>query len=264
MSQNSEFTSKPFTIYIGPNKTAYYVNRQILISKIPYFASLLSFPGLETTTTNSAHLDTSADTEDAFDMVLQYVHTGKYSPPGYLASSWKAQTHAEVYVMADRLLMEDLMTVAMKQMAWTLLGALTVKKTNTYIYAEKRMNEESVPIMDPECIIQVVRIIYGNTKETEGLLVEENDGKKSEYEKSASTEGGKKLLAKVVMREPMRALIARYCGSQLGSLRETLEFFTLLQENAEFAKDLLKSVSPGPALEKSTSGVNGKFYDDWW
>lgn len=264
MLQNSEFTSKPFTIYIGSNKTAYHVNRQILISKIPYFASLLSFPGLETTTTNSAHLDTSVDTEDAFDMVLQYVYTGKYHPPEYLSHPWKAQTHAEVYVMADRLLMEDLMTVAMKQMAWTLLNALAGEKKNTYIFAEKRMKEETVPSMNAECIIQVVRIIYGNTKEAEGLLVEENDGKKSEDKKSASTDGGTKPQRRVARREPMRALIARYCGGQLGNLRETPEFTTLLHENSEFAKDLLMSVSPGPVLDKSSSGVNGKFYDDWW
>ncbi|TGZ80915.1 hypothetical protein EX30DRAFT_364262 [Ascodesmis nigricans] len=163
---SSQFTSEPFTVCVGPNKTAFHINRDIL-TKIPYFASLLSFPGIEPTKNNSCHLNTSVDTEDAFDMVAQYAYTSRYSPPDYLHLGWRAHSHAEVYVMAERLMMEDLMQVAVKQMAWALVNSTTA---DTIAHWERMTNTwktESASMIAPECIVQVVGLIYSNTKDDE-------------------------------------------------------------------------------------------------
>lgn len=260
--QYSKFGSEPFTIYIGPNKTAHHVNRQLLMSNIPYFASLLSFPGLESTSTNSAHLDTPADTEDAFEMILQFIYSRRYSPPAYLAETWQAQTHAEVYVMAERLLMEDLKEVTVKNMARTLLNATGVKTATRWDIATQGWVNETVPKMDVDCIVQTVGIIYGST--VEEVAVQNNDeekggdsmGKESERTREAETKSGeipwgetnRKQSTATPRKDPMRVLLAKYCGANLVNLRKFSGFMRLVQEVGAFSKDLIMEVLPRGGL----------------
>lgn len=53
------------------------------LCKIPYFESLFSFSHATDIPENSVHLDSEADDDEAFRMILQFLNTGKYYPPAY-------------------------------------------------------------------------------------------------------------------------------------------------------------------------------------
>ncbi|TGZ80916.1 hypothetical protein EX30DRAFT_396047 [Ascodesmis nigricans] len=255
---STHFTSQPFTVYIGPNKTQYHINRDILQSKIPYFAGLFSFPGLESST-NSCHLSTSVDTEEAFDMVLQFVYHGRYKAPDYIRYSWQAQSHAEVYLMAERLLMDDLMKVAVKQMARTLVHSVLTTNITYWDIATESWKTEETTVMAEDCIVQVLRLIYGNTKDDEieeekqpKEMGKENDvtDVKAEGDVKAAPESTIAAIRKNAGRsgrnekDPMRRLLSKYCGAQLLSLKKMPGFLRVVEEVGAFARDLMMEILP--------------------
>lgn len=264
---DSQFKKSQFTVYVGPEKTTYNLHRELLIRRCPYFRSLCSFSAAADSTSNSTYLDTAVDTEQAFDMFVEYIYGDTYAPPEYLADSWKAQVHGEVYVLAERLMMPDLKEIALRYMVNTLAYAYDTKAKQSYDPRTKQLASASSPTMDSACLLQLIETIYAHTaqrhlandetppetpeQKDKGKTAEDGSGEELEHElppkpfKNGSHPIPPKLMEQVLPRDPMRRLIARYCASRIVDLKEVSEFMKICREKGEFAEDLIMELDSG-------------------
>ena len=72
---------------------------------------------------NTVTMDSEVDHEDAFNMFVEFLYKSSYSPPEGYDISAKAILHARVYVLAERLCMNDLKETAFAQMFATLVDS---------------------------------------------------------------------------------------------------------------------------------------------
>jgi hypothetical protein len=61
-------------------------------------------------------LNTGVDTDDAFQMFVEYLYHSNYNPPGEAGRDSDCLLHVRVYVLAERLCMEDLKSLAFKKL----------------------------------------------------------------------------------------------------------------------------------------------------
>jgi len=254
-----QFKSPLFTVYIGTDKSPYYLHRDLLTRRCPYFKSLLAFGGTEASS-NAAHLDTAVDTAQAFDMVVEFIYQDTYTAPEYLTNPWKALIHGEVYVLAERLLMSDLQNLTLRYMAQTLANAYGTKTNELFDLKKKTWRNETTPVMDTSGVVQLLHTVYShtskrsspdkvpdpsNTKEKDS--VEESSGINEAPEgppKKKNSRGSlTRSTAHILPKDPMRHLLARYCASNLTALRDVPEFMQLFRTHDEFAEDLIMEVS---------------------
>lgn len=131
------------------------------------------------------HLDTEADSDEAFRMILQSLQPRgessiAYRPPTYYDPIGHAKVHAEVYAMADRLLMLDLKESAMKNMLMCLSLYRSDKRRamftienggfSSYKYdihvpgvgktAPSKWVHDPLPYVDGLCVARILEIIY--------------------------------------------------------------------------------------------------------
>jgi hypothetical protein len=264
---DSQFKKSQFTVYVGPEKTAYNLHRELLVRRCPYFRSLCSFSAAADSSSNSAHLDTAVDTEQAFDMFVEYIYGDSYTPPEYLADAWTVQVHAEVYVLAERLMMPDLKDIALRYMVNTLAYAYDTKSKQSYDPRTKQWVSKASSTMDSTCLVQLIDTVYAHTAQRhpsndenppetpehkdKGKAAESSNGVEGEDElssgpsKNGSNTIPPKLTEQVLPKDPMRRLIARYCASRLIELKEVPEFIKLCRERGELAEDLIMELEPG-------------------
>jgi hypothetical protein len=138
----SQFISPTFCIRVGPAKTEYHLHKEILISKSLYFKNLLSstFKGVEEAS-GVLTLDSHVDTDDAFQMFVEYIYLSDYDPPSPDRDG-KCLLHARVYVLAERLCMEDLKSLALKRIGSELLV---------------------LPRIGTKTVVRMVKVVYDNT-----------------------------------------------------------------------------------------------------
>ncbi|KAF8250989.1 hypothetical protein K440DRAFT_616633 [Wilcoxina mikolae CBS 423.85] len=252
-----QFKSTLFTVYIGTDKSPYYLHRDLLTRRCPYFKSLLAFGGIETSS-NSAHLDTAVDTVQAFDMFVEFIYQDTYTAPEYLTNPWKALVHGEVYVLAERLLMPDLKSLALRYMAQTLANAYGTKTSELFDLKKKAWRNETTPVMETSGIVQLLHTVYSYTSKKDSpddvpdpSKTKEKDsaGKSSGVEETSNEPPMKSRgssstgsTAYILPKDPMRHLLARYCASNLTALRDVPEFMQLFRTQVEFAEDLIMEV----------------------
>ncbi|KAH0559002.1 hypothetical protein GP486_004383 [Trichoglossum hirsutum] len=258
-----QFTSPTLCISVGPAKTKYYLNRETIISKSPYFKSLLSFNGTEATS-GAVTLDSAADTDDAFQMLVEYIYLSDYSPPK-LGRDRKCLLHAGVYVLAERLCMEDLKSLALEKMASELARAYTrvvIEKTSGW---ESPIRRTSGKQLESETVVRLVEFTYENTPSPYTELgydrdsvrsvcsTHTGDGPSQEAPSKESAERDIPMLnhtevdeaLKPKRHDKMRVLIARYVASILSHVRCNEDFMAITRTRLEFTEDLIDSVLNG-------------------
>jgi BTB/POZ domain len=100
--QTSFATSEIITVYVGQERTAYKLHKDLLISKSPYFRASLSscFPEGRTF---EVHL--AEDVPAAFDIFVQWLYSGSVSP---IKNEGDVNVKTRAYIMADALLVSEL------------------------------------------------------------------------------------------------------------------------------------------------------------
>jgi hypothetical protein len=80
---------------------------------------------------NTVVLDSAVDHEDAFNMFVEFLYMASYIPPEELDLAARCILHARVYVLAERLCMNDLKEMAFAQMKASLAESygLTVARS---------------------------------------------------------------------------------------------------------------------------------------
>jgi hypothetical protein len=149
-------------LLIGPNKKAFYVHKDVLEKKCPYFKTLF---GTKMQTRelaeNSVTLDSAVDSVSAWALCIEFMYLGDYN-----IGTHQTLVHAQVYVLAQKLCMEDLKKVALKKMAeyFNKSRQSTVKITDYYV---------------DNWVVKIVQIVYDGTMD-----YEPNSGILTDYEKS--------------------------------------------------------------------------------
>ncbi|KAF8536073.1 hypothetical protein BDD12DRAFT_307704 [Trichophaea hybrida] len=146
---NRKFTSPTFQLLIGPEKKPFNLHKKVLQHKCPYFTTLFGtrIPTREIAE-NSVTLDSPVDTEDAWRMCIQFLYLGSYTVE--VGRKWtECVVNAGVYVLAQKLCMEDMKKVALGKMAGLLVGM--------YVGPEPSGKE----------VAQLVEVVYGGTGDQE-------------------------------------------------------------------------------------------------
>ncbi|KAF8242818.1 hypothetical protein K440DRAFT_638247 [Wilcoxina mikolae CBS 423.85] len=225
---NRKFTSPTFQLLIGPEKKPFNLHKKVLQHKCPYFATLFGtrIPTREIAE-NSVTLDSPVDTEDAWRMCIQFLYLGSYTVD--VDRKWtECVVNAGVYVLAQKLCMEDMKEVALGKMAGSLVG----------IYDGSEPSGEEVA--------QLVEVVYGGTGDqeegdemTERCVEEEtqkgDEGSTGERGKSRVEQHSKVNLPP----DPMRTLIALYAASRVSTLRKDKQFIDVVRFWGDFAADLM-------------------------
>lgn len=129
-------------------------------------------------------LDSPVDTEAAFEAVLEYVYLDSYTPEWPFEANRQCLFNAQVYVLAERLCMEDLKNVTLEKMfehlpqmqsdetfntsttsyAWTTPES---KKRFSSLASEEKTTREAVVIekcqKSLETLVSIVELVYNNT-----------------------------------------------------------------------------------------------------
>lgn len=141
--------------------------------------------------------------------------------------------------------MEDLKEVAYRMLAKRLTTVIT-RTMNLWVYETKTWEEKTVTGVDVADVVQVVRLIYGNTG---GSWVPEGGKKMEKMENGCgSSDGGRN---KVSSGESIRKLMAKYCTAHLNRLKLLRPFIRLVKECGEFAADLMVESSAGTAFSEA-------------
>lgn len=93
----------------------YKVHRDLLTSKSDYFCGLFNTPCKEAKT-NRVDMTSETDTKDAHISFAAYVYRGEYCPPSDYGTEERCRLHAQVYVLAERLVATDLKSRALLEM----------------------------------------------------------------------------------------------------------------------------------------------------
>jgi hypothetical protein len=92
------------------------------------------------------------DNEDAFEMFIRYIYMLHYEAPSGLPVSEVCVLHARVYVLAERLCMEDLKAEALCKMSSTL---------------GQNNRQNFLTLVQPETVLDLIEIVYGGTRDDE-------------------------------------------------------------------------------------------------
>ncbi|KAF8540315.1 hypothetical protein BDD12DRAFT_880720 [Trichophaea hybrida] len=226
------------------------------------FPVLCSFTAAADSSINSTHLDTAVDTEQVFNIFVEFIYGDTYALPEYLTDPWKAQVHGEVYVLAERLMMPDLKDVALRYMVNTLEHSYSTEVTTSYDAKSKKWKSKDVSTMDAMCLVQLIDTIYSHTLMRHPDIYGRLSGGVKKKEKGKATEGSRDgevaddelslgplkngiptaFAAKLLPKDRIRQLLARNCASRVVELREVPEFLRVYREKGEFAEDLIMEI----------------------
>ncbi|CCX34545.1 hypothetical protein FPQ18DRAFT_346012 [Pyronema domesticum] len=217
----SKFTSRTFELLIGPNNKAFYVHKDVLEKKCPYFKTLF---GTKMQTRelaeNSVTLDSAVDSVSAWALCIEFMYLGDYN-----IGTHQTLVHAQVYVLAQKLCMEDLKKVALKKMAeyFNKSRQSTVKITDYYV---------------DNWVVKIVQIVYDGTMD-----YEPNSGILTDYEKSDDNSAPASVMS--TSQDPIRRMIACWAALDIVELRKHSAFMELFRNYGDFAVDIMEWVSCG-------------------
>jgi hypothetical protein len=133
---SSQFTSPTFRVCVGPTRKEYYLHKNVLTARCPYFKKMLaSLFVCKEVDQNTVVLDSAVDHEDAFNMFVEFLYMASYIPPEELDLAARCILHARVYVLAERLCMNDLKEMAFAQMKASLAESYGLTYGGYYTFA---------------------------------------------------------------------------------------------------------------------------------
>lgn len=236
----------------------YYLHRRILAKRCPYFEALFNFklPTVELTE-DTVELEGYGCTEDAFDALVEYIYRGSYAKSLKGNRDAKCTTHANVYVLGERLCMDGLKQEALVNMAREFSAT-----HNNMAWTKS----EPIPA---ETIIDLIDIIYSGTPDR-AITPSVDPDEATTTETAESGDANKELKAnnpaitgsqqthdnnnhqkapkdtqpttqqqQQPPRDKMRDLLAYNASFAIGALKKTPDFVALLQASSEFLEDLL-------------------------
>ncbi|KAI9778074.1 MAG: hypothetical protein M1839_008378 [Geoglossum umbratile] len=232
------FTSPTLRIIVGPAKTEYYLHKEILISKSPYFSALLSssFVGIEVAS-GTVTLNTGVDTDDAFQMLVEYLYHSNYNPPGEAGRDSDCLLHVGVYVLAERLCMEDLKSLAFRKLFKELA------RVELYMSGAQLLSST---------VAQLAETLYENTPSPHPQSCDDGmstGGPSQEGPVSPGPNHVKTGVPEDERRDKMRTLVARYAASKLVQMTKDPSFMAAVRNSGEFAEDLILATARGGDIE---------------
>ncbi|KAF8250069.1 hypothetical protein K440DRAFT_619482 [Wilcoxina mikolae CBS 423.85] len=117
LSFPDHFLSPTIRVIVGPEKTVYHIHQEILKTRSPYFARLLSFGGTEVTENTITLFDPIQP--DAIRAFIEFIYTGNYQLPKRSDEIHRGKVCllvAQIYVLADMMCMDDLKVAAVDSM----------------------------------------------------------------------------------------------------------------------------------------------------
>lgn len=91
-------------------------------------------------------LNTAVDTAGAFEMVVKYIYLADYEVSRDRDKEYKSLLHARVYVLAERLLMEDLKELVLEK-----------------LIQEMGSHRDTGKYLDSQHVVKLVKIVYEGT-----------------------------------------------------------------------------------------------------
>lgn len=138
-------------LVVGKSKSIYYLHRDILTSRCPYFASSFHFYGAnDPAEAEKMCILDDYDYPDAFKIFIMYLYLSRYEVPLGRSLAKTCILHTQVYVLAERLCMDDLKATALQKMSVAL--------------GEGSWNRFSVDL-EPVVVIQLLRTVYEGTRD---------------------------------------------------------------------------------------------------
>jgi len=227
---HSYFTSLPFMVLVGINKKRYYLHRSVLSRASPYFDKLLQFPGAEVHR-NVVSLSTPVDTENAFNMFVNYCYHKDYKPAAAENTENSILTHVEVYTFAERVCMTDLKETALNKLSQELRNSYTRAAGNSSSLKKAAKTSGTAPTTTTVLTVSTI------STEDVVMMVEKT------YSHTPSPDSA------MVNRNPLRTLVVRFCASCLSQLRVLPAFMELVRDFADFEDDLFREVKNGATLK---------------
>ncbi|KAF8243418.1 hypothetical protein K440DRAFT_664117 [Wilcoxina mikolae CBS 423.85] len=227
---HSVFASTPFCVLVGVNQKRYYIHRTVLINASPYFDKLLQFPGIEADK-NTVSLSEPVDTENAFEMFVEYCYHKDYKPSKEYSL---ILTHVEVYTFAERVCMSSLKKAALIKLYQELWSSYTRAAASGF--SSSRMAKKGAKNAK-----QIVTTPATTTMSVENIV----EMVETTYSYTPSPDYG----AVAGIRDPLRALVTRFCASCLSQLRTAPEFMGLVRDYADFEHDLFGELKNGNILK---------------
>ncbi|KAL7274750.1 hypothetical protein RUND412_002339 [Rhizina undulata] len=270
----ARFQTPSFTVIVGRSKKPYYVNEFLLTATSTYFKRIRSLQPDESSEVITLPTEIVA-TEIAFEKFFEYVCLGDYKLGNYastyaydksLSEEMQMKLHAQVYVLAEKLMMKDLKECALEKMIATMTQAYTAEQPQAprdtrniprsrTIYSgglrgasafaatagsafgssATSASAETIPSgsSEPSKSVTIKRSKIRATCLAD--LVDLFYGKTSDNSIKSNTkaENDEKT------RDPMRVLIARFAASCLDDYKRDTVFLKLLRGDDKFAEDLL-------------------------
>lgn len=126
MISSNRYLSGPFvTVELEQTGAKYTINKEALTRKSEWFKNALSsdFGGKEAKT-GTVIMQDENDTDDVFDAFFSWIYLGRYTgDPASTSGEW-CVLHAKIYVLAERLMLQELKDLALNKLQKDLLASI--------------------------------------------------------------------------------------------------------------------------------------------
>ena len=193
---------------------------------------------------------------EVFDRFVEYLYKDEYAAPDEFSTVKKCEVHAQLYRLAEYLMVDDLKNMSLHKLT-------TLLKENIHAFIGRALK--------PQEILRLLTIAYGDNIdqqgpnspiETENVEVLQDDRKFSdtpahfggEQDAAASTTPphatGEQLDAKAHPHcaDPLQQLIARYAAVQLEGLHKEAAFGQIVVDGGLMVRDIMLAARPADTM----------------
>lgn len=244
------FDSPTFAIQVNRDGPKYYLHERILKERCPYLKALLtSTLRSKEQETRLLKLDVPAKFSDAFILLTDYLYKRSYDVASDLLGEKKCISHARVYILADRFLMQDLKEYSLIKMR----QQLSLAYPSTPFSKTKSLTRVCTGYLSLEAIRILIDLLYGfplDTVDQMWDIILTSPNKPTEEKKEVSDDV--ELVSKnesMDPRRPMQFLLSHYTASCVQTLRANASFHETMLSDTRFLLDVLDRVSDGSATK---------------
>lgn len=245
-------------ILVGREGTPYYLHSEVLEQKSPYFANRAAFlvrsrPG------HSDGADSIVDVHwervtccEVFSLLVEYLYQDGYATPESFSIAKKCEAHAQLYRLAEHLMMHDLRDMALNKLAALL-------KENAHAYIGRTLK--------PQEILRLLHIAYGDQGDERGSILPaetEDIGNPEDHEPHTEmiadpcedqvsppaqvTEERLDAESHSHGSDPLQQLVARYAAVQLESLQKEPAFGQIVVDGGHMVRDIMLAARPAGTM----------------
>lgn len=238
------------------------MHSEVLEQRSPYFARRAAFydkSGSETLERagerDRVHWEAVTRCE-VFDLVVEYLYQDEYAAPSEFSTAKKCEVHAQLYRLAEYLMVDDLKDIALDKLT-------TLLKENVHAFIGRALK--------PQKILRLLAIAYdGNVDElgsislaeTDDVKIIQNDGTFSEIATSlndnqdiaASLSPPQATLEQLDAEtqsnwpDPLQQLVARHAAVQLEYLQKEPVFSQIVVDGGHMVRDIMLAARPAGTM----------------